>query len=103
MYVANMTRFGRYIYGYGGNPESAKLAGINVKRVIIISFALIGALTAVGAGLVTTIISSGSWGIDQMHTNEAVSGNFHKRICSPALPANRDRGRATIWKSFFPG
>ena len=32
LYVANMTRFGRYIYGYGGNPEAAELAGINVKR-----------------------------------------------------------------------
>lgn len=66
MYVANMTRFGRYIYGYGGNPESAKLAGINVKRVIIISFALIGALTAVGAMITTTRLNAAPLSIGQL-------------------------------------
>ncbi|MCP4380767.1 MAG: sugar ABC transporter permease [Hyphomicrobiales bacterium] len=66
MYIANMTRFGRYIYGYGGNPESAKLAGINVKRVIIISFALIGALTAVGAMITTTRLNAAPLSIGEL-------------------------------------
>lgn len=58
MYIANMTAFGRYIYGYGGNPEAAKLAGINVKRVIITSFALIGSLTAIGAMITTSRLNA---------------------------------------------
>ncbi|WP_421724986.1 sugar ABC transporter permease [Bauldia sp.] len=66
MYVANMTRFGRYIYGYGGNPEAAQLAGINVKRVIITSFALIGALTAVGAMITTARLNAAPLSIGQL-------------------------------------
>lgn len=58
IYVANMTRFGRYIYGYGGNPEAAQLAGVNTKRVIITSFALIGALTAIGAVISTARLNA---------------------------------------------
>ncbi|MSU91269.1 sugar ABC transporter permease [Rhodobacteraceae bacterium 2CG4] len=58
IYVANMTRFGRYIYGYGGNPEAAQLAGVNTRRVVITSFALIGALTAIGAVISTARLNA---------------------------------------------
>ena len=66
MYVANMTRFGRYIYGYGGNPEAAKLAGINTSKVIIISFALIGGLTAIGAVISTARLNAAPLSIGQL-------------------------------------
>jgi D-xylose transport system permease protein len=49
IYVATMTRFGRYIYGYGGNPEAAELAGVDTKKIVVMSFAIIGVLTAIGA------------------------------------------------------
>jgi len=58
IYVANMTRFGRYIYGYGGNPEAAQLAGVNTTRVVVTSFALIGALTAIGAVISTARLNA---------------------------------------------
>lgn len=66
MYVANMTRFGRYIYGYGGNPEAAKLAGVNTRKVIIISFALIGGLTAIGAVISTARLNAAPLSIGQL-------------------------------------
>ncbi len=66
MYVANMTRFGRYIYGYGGNPEAAKLAGINTQKVIIVSFALIGGLTAIGAVISTARLNAAPLSIGQL-------------------------------------
>ncbi|MGP1397682.1 MAG: sugar ABC transporter permease [Inquilinaceae bacterium] len=66
IYVANMTRFGRYVYGYGGNPESAQLAGINVKKLVITSFALIGALTAVGAMITTARLNAAPLTIGQL-------------------------------------
>ena len=31
-FIATRTRFGRYVYATGGNPEAAELAGINTKR-----------------------------------------------------------------------
>ena len=30
-FVATRTRFGRYVYAIGGNPEAAELAGINTR------------------------------------------------------------------------
>ena len=30
-FVAQRTRFGRYVYAIGGNPEAAELAGINTS------------------------------------------------------------------------
>ena len=34
-WMTRATRFGRYIFAIGGNPEAALLAGINVKRMMI--------------------------------------------------------------------
>lgn len=47
--VTGMTKFGRYVYGIGGNPEAAVLAGINVKLTTLLIFAIMGALTALSA------------------------------------------------------
>ncbi len=47
------TRFGRYVYAIGGNPEAAKLAGIDVRRVTLGVFVAMGVLAAV-AGVITT-------------------------------------------------
>jgi D-xylose transport system permease protein len=45
------TRFGRYMYAIGANPEAARRAGINVQRVRRAAFTL-SAMTAGLAGLV---------------------------------------------------
>jgi D-xylose transport system permease protein len=45
------TRFGRYMYAIGANPEAARRAGINVQRVRRVAFTLCG-MTAGIAGLV---------------------------------------------------
>lgn len=54
--LMSKTRFGRYIYASGGNPEAARLIGIPVERTVIILYvvsALAGALagTILGAML----------------------------------------------------
>ncbi len=48
-FVARRTRFGRYIFATGGNPEAAELAGINTKRLTVLVFTLMGALVGVSA------------------------------------------------------
>lgn len=47
------TRFGRYVFAIGGNPEAAALAGINVKWMTLKIFALMGALAGL-AGVVAS-------------------------------------------------
>ena len=46
--VANHTRFGRYVYAVGSNPEAARRAGINVKRIRVIVFMISGFMAGVG-------------------------------------------------------
>ncbi len=47
--VARKTRFGRYVYAMGGNPEAAKLSGINTQFLTVKVFALMGVLTAIAS------------------------------------------------------
>jgi len=49
--VMSRTRFGRYIYAVGGNPEAARLIGIPVERTIVILY-VVSALTGALAGTV---------------------------------------------------
>ncbi len=48
-FVASRTRFGRYVYATGGNPDAAELSGINTRWLTVKIFALMGALTAIAA------------------------------------------------------
>ena len=50
-WMTRATRFGRYIYAIGGNPEAALLAGINVKRIMVFVFMLMGFLTGIAAAV----------------------------------------------------
>lgn len=47
--IATRTRFGRYVYATGGNPEAAALSGINTRLLTVKVFALMGALTGISA------------------------------------------------------
>lgn len=48
-FIAGRTRFGRYVFATGGNPEAAELAGINTKRLTVGVFTLMGALVGVSS------------------------------------------------------
>jgi D-xylose transport system permease protein len=63
-FVLSGTRFGRYVYAIGGNPEAARRAGVNLPRIRTGAFALAG-LTAGMAGIVyESRLGSISIGID---------------------------------------
>ena len=47
--IARRTRFGRYVFATGGNPDAAELSGINTRWLTVKVFALMGALTAISA------------------------------------------------------
>jgi D-xylose transport system permease protein len=57
-YLARRRRFGRYVFAYGGNPEAAELGGINTRRTITYTFALMGMLCAVSAAIQTARLNS---------------------------------------------
>jgi D-xylose transport system permease protein len=50
-FIATRTRFGRYVFAMGGNPEAAELAGINTRWVTVKIFMLMGGLCAIAAAI----------------------------------------------------
>ncbi|MFY0680171.1 MAG: sugar ABC transporter permease [Thalassovita sp.] len=56
--VSTRTRFGRYIYATGGNPEAAELSGINTRLLTVKVFALMGALTGISAVIASARLGS---------------------------------------------
>ena len=56
--IANRRRFGRYVFAIGGNPEAAELGGINVRRTLMGTFALMGILCAVSSAFLTARLNS---------------------------------------------
>ncbi len=56
--IAKRTRFGRYIFATGGNPDAADLSGINTRLLTVKVFALMGALTAIAAVIASARLQS---------------------------------------------
>jgi len=48
VFLTRKTRFGRHVYAVGGNPEAARLSGIDVFRTTLWVYVFIGVLTAIG-------------------------------------------------------
>lgn len=59
-FVAEHTRFGRYVYAIGGNPDAARLAGIPVRRVMIQLNLLLAALVALAAVVAMARLNAGT-------------------------------------------
>jgi D-xylose transport system permease protein len=57
-FVAERTRFGRHIYAVGGNAEAARRAGISVKNVKLVVFAICSAMAALGGIVLASRLSS---------------------------------------------
>jgi D-xylose transport system permease protein len=50
-FITSRTRFGRYVFAIGGNPEAAELAGINTRWVTVKVFMIMGILAAVSSAI----------------------------------------------------
>ncbi|GGF41724.1 sugar ABC transporter permease [Aliidongia dinghuensis] len=58
--ITKVTKFGRYVFAIGGNPEAAQLAGINTKLVIMSVFALMGLLAGIAGAVQTARLNAGA-------------------------------------------
>jgi inositol transport system permease protein len=66
--VLRYTRYGRQIYAVGGNREAARLSGVNVQRVLLSVYVIIGFL----AGLAGFVLSA------RLNSSEAVAGTGYE-------------------------
>jgi D-xylose transport system permease protein len=57
-FISNRTRFGRYVYAIGGNPEAAELAGINTRWITMKIFILMGILCAIASAISTARLNA---------------------------------------------
>lgn len=57
-FLLKQTALGRSIIAIGANPEIARLAGINVPRILVITYSLMGMLSAFGGILLAARLSS---------------------------------------------
>ncbi len=57
VFVTRRTRFGRHLYAIGGNPEAARLSGIDVKRTTLYVYVIVGVLTAIGGLLLAARVN----------------------------------------------
>jgi D-xylose transport system permease protein len=59
-FLVQRTRFGRYIFAMGGNPDAAALVGIPVKRVTMLLFLLLAVLIAIAAIVSISRLNAGT-------------------------------------------
>jgi ribose/xylose/arabinose/galactoside ABC-type transport system permease subunit len=57
-YILRNRQFGRQVYAVGGNPEVARLAGFDVRRVKFMSFLLCSLLTGIAGVLLASRLGS---------------------------------------------
>jgi D-xylose transport system permease protein len=65
-FVAQRTRYGRYVFAYGGNPEAALLSGLPTTWLVWSLFVLMGLLAGVAAVITTARLGSGANSIGQL-------------------------------------
>ncbi|MGB8511122.1 MAG: sugar ABC transporter permease [Pyrinomonadaceae bacterium] len=59
-FLTQNTTFGRYLYAIGGNPDAARLSGINLRRYILSAYCVLGLLVGVASLLHTSRVGSAS-------------------------------------------
>jgi|SRR5205085_4824804 len=57
-FLTQNTTFGRYLYAIGGNPDAARLSGINLRRYILGAYCMLGLLVGIASLLHTARVGS---------------------------------------------
>jgi ribose transport system permease protein len=92
-FVLARSKLGRWLYATGGNPEAARLSGINIRAVKIGAFVFSG----FAAGVAGVIFVS--------RTTTAIAGNGIEDVVFPAFAAvvvggtSVQGGRGAIWRT----
>lgn len=72
-FVTQNTTFGRYLYAIGGNPDAARLSGINIRKHLLAVFCIMGALTGVASIIYTARVGSASPDAGQLLELDAIA------------------------------
>lgn len=71
--VWNKTVFGKNLFAVGGNPEAAKVSGVNVTKTLITVYILSGVMYAIGGFLEAARIGSASNNLGNLYELDAIA------------------------------
>lgn len=92
-FVLERTTFGRHVYAVGGNPEAARLAGINVKRTLIWVYTIGGATAGLGGIIFSARVLSAQPNAGQSYELDAIAAVV---LGGTALAGGRGRILGTL-------
>lgn len=92
--LLNRTRYGRYVVAVGGNREAARIAGVNVSRIVFSVYVIAGLCVGIAAILLSGRLSSASPIVGNLYELDAIAAVV---IGGTALAG----GRATIVGTFL--
>nr|WP_307775748.1 galactose/methyl galactoside ABC transporter permease MglC [uncultured Cetobacterium sp.] len=69
----NKTTFGKNVFAVGGNPEAAKVSGVNVKKTLLFVYTLSGVFYAVGGMLEAGRVGSATNNLGNMYELDAIA------------------------------
>jgi ribose transport system permease protein len=72
-YGVRQTRYGRYLFAVGGNPDAAYQTGVPVSRVQFSTYVVSGFMSACGGIAITLLTGSGNAGIGDALTLTAIT------------------------------
>ena len=72
-YIATRRRFGRNVFAFGGNPEAARLGGINTRRTLMWVFGLMGLLCGISAAIQTARLNAAVTGLGVQNELDVIS------------------------------
>jgi ribose transport system permease protein len=93
-FTLSRTKLGRWVYAVGGNPEAARLSGINTKAIKLLSFAIVGLAAGIGGAILASRTSVGQPG----NGIETVFGAFSAVVVGGTSIGG---GRGAIWRTVF--
>ncbi|MDP5276294.1 sugar ABC transporter permease [Chengkuizengella axinellae] len=120
-FIAKNTVYGRQIYAIGGNPEAARLSGINIKRRTLMLFVLGNTLAAIAGILLTARVGSATVNAGTMYELDAIAaaviggtsllggaGTISGAIIGALVMASLDNGMSlmsveTFWQYIVKG
>jgi ribose transport system permease protein len=74
LFLINKSLAGRYLYATGGNPTAARISGINVDRLKILTFVISSTLAAMSGVILVSRMNSGQPNAGQGFELEVISG-----------------------------
>lgn len=93
-FVLSRTSTGRKVYAAGDNPEAARLAGLNVSKIKVLSFTVAGVLVGIGA----ILLASRSGSAD---SSTGVGIEFTGITACVLSGVALKGGEGTLWKVIF--